>query len=411
MLAPILALSLIVAQSDDGVGDVKALLQLEQGAADEATLLRLVDQTLPRVARVMGVRAPGKVKTKVISREQASRRILQILEREYPGDKLERLQTLLQLVHMVGAKVDLAGDAHEMYSQHVSGFYDHSDHTLYLLQDQPMMVQGLIVAHELAHALQDEKLGLERAIRERQSSEDAQLALSAALEGNAQAVASAMSASELSDALEGADLGDMMTEGTADSTLVAAQASKAAPWLALQLSFPYVAGAGLVKALRSKEDPAATAKLLSRFPASTAQVLDPELYKTNQKPLQGQIGLARLLGAEPLYETTLGRANVELFGTGVGAGWRGDRAEAVSVNGKPCAAWVIAFRSASQASRFISAYAEELHTSGNDSSVRINEPDGTLTKVSRSEGTVVILSHVPPDKAQAIEEAALSALR
>lgn len=411
MLAPILALSLIVSQTDDGLGDVKALLQLEQGAADEATLLRLVDQTLPRVARVMGVRAPSKVKAKVISREQASRRILQILEREYPGDKLERLQTLLQLVHLVGPKVDLAGDAHELYSQHVSGFYDHSDHTLYLLQDQPMGVQGLIVAHELAHALQDDKLGLERAIRERQSSEDAQLALSAALEGNAQAVASAVIASELADALEGADLGDMMTEGAADSTLVAAQSSQAAPWLALQLSFPYVAGAGLVKATRTKEDPAATSKLLSRFPASTAQVLDPELYKTNQKPLQGQIGLARVLGAEALYETTLGRANLELLGAGVGAGWRGDRAEAVRVNGKPCAAWVIAFSSVNQAVRFISAYAGELHASAQGGDVRIDEPDRTLTKVSRSDTTVVILSHVPPDKAQAIEAAALPALR
>lgn len=56
-------------------------------------------------------------------------------------------------------------------------------------------------------------------------------------------------------------------------------------------------------------------KLLSRPPVSTAQLIDPHLYQINERPRQGTIGLVRLIPvAESLYQTTLGRANVDLLG-------------------------------------------------------------------------------------------------
>lgn len=410
MLAPVLALTLVLAQLDDPLVGADAAA-LGTGTADKATLLHMVDQTLPKVSHVMGVSAPRKVTTQVITREEASLKLLQILEREYPGDKLQRLQMLLQLVRLLAPNVDVGQQAHDMYSEHVSGFYDHHDHTLYLLEDQPATVQGLIIAHELAHALQDEKLTLDRVIREQLDSEDGQLALSAALEGNAQAVAAEVMVSQIGDEqLGGEVLRELMTEGTADSAAYAAQDSKAAPWLGLQLSFPYAAGARLIKALRTDADPGST-RVLSRLPASTAQVMDPNLYKANQKPLQGQIGLARVLsGATPVYATTLGRANIELLGEGVGEGWRGDRAEAVRVDGTACAAWVVAFESANQASRFMAAVGERLHAQAVGDAIRVDEKDHTVTRVSRANDKVVFLSHVPGDKVEAVEKAATAAL-
>src|SRR5262249_59828709 len=85
----------------------------------------------------------------------------------------------------------LQKEAVALYAKNVSGFYDPHDHVLYLLKDQPPSMQRMVIAHELAHAIQDEKLGLEQAVRASAGSEDAQMALAAAFEGNAQAVAAA----------------------------------------------------------------------------------------------------------------------------------------------------------------------------------------------------------------------------
>ena len=210
----------------------------------------------------------------------------------------------------------------------------------------------------------------------------------AAFEGNAQAVAAAVLVSGIGDETEA--LSSLLTDGVAAGASLAAQASGATPWLALQLSFPYAAGARLISAMSSKDDPVGS-KVLSRLPASTAQVVDTRLYQVNETPLRGSIALARLIpGAEPFYETTLGRANVDLLGEihadgkSLGAGWRGDRLEMVQVGKARCA---------------------------EGDGFRVIEGDRSVSAVSRWESTAVVLARVPAERAAAVEDAARRALR
>jgi hypothetical protein len=106
------------------------------------------------------------------------------------------------------------------------------------------------------------------------------------------------------------------------------------------MSFPYSAGATLAGAVRTREDPAATS-LLRRLPRSTAQVLDPALYRSDEQPREARLDLAgRMPGSTAVYATTLGAANLnllgELHGGGEpGRGWRGDRLETVRRGGRP----------------------------------------------------------------------------
>jgi hypothetical protein len=79
--------------------------------------------------------------------------------------------------------------------------------------------------------------------------------------------------------------------------------------------------------MRTRSDPAATS-LLRRLPRSTAQVLDPALYRADERPKEAQLDLAaRIPGSTAVYDTTLGAANLnllgELHGGGeLGRGWR-----------------------------------------------------------------------------------------
>jgi hypothetical protein len=401
-------------EADDMLRELQASQASQASAPKEspATLRALVDETLPVVAKVMGLPAP-RIELKVVTRAEASAKLLAVLGRDYPGDTLKRLGEALAAVGLVRESDNLAQAAHDMYATHVSGFYDPHDHVLYLITGQSMESQALIVAHELAHAVQDAAMPIEAATQRVRGSEDGQLALAAALEGQAQQVASLVMAQQLAASLgESAEgMADMLAEQTAGGASMAAQAP--VPWLGMQMSFPYAAGAKLVAQVRRKDDPSARS-LLKRLPASTAQVLEPARYTRDERPLSGSIDLQQKLpGSSLVYATTLGRANLDLLGQlheqgELGAGWRGDRLEVVHVGGKTAAAWAVAFESAAQADALVKGWAAALH---GKPAVPAVQADGSVYVAQRFDSVAVLLENVPPEQQAALQAAASKALR
>ena len=146
---PTVLLTLFLLQSDEElIKDLQAFTQV--APADERTLRAAVDQTLPRVAKVMHSSVPRRFSTKVVSRDEATRRLKAMLEREYPGDRLARLGAALKAVHLIEPGVDLEKEALALYAANVGGFYDPHDRTLYLLADQPAVVSVIAFRLRLA---------------------------------------------------------------------------------------------------------------------------------------------------------------------------------------------------------------------------------------------------------------------
>ena len=305
----------------------------------------LVDELLPQVVKVMGLPAPKKLKVKEVNRAQAEA----MLRKEIDPKANEALGEALLAIGLLppGTKLELL--APEFHQQNVSGFYDLREHTLVLLSDQPEETRRPIIAHELAHAVQDANVDLAAALKARSGSEDATLAFTAVLEGQAQATAAIVMQKWLEQqhvSVEG--MADMFTDTRARSAAEAAE-SAPVPWLGLQLRFPYVAGRELIKKHASAEDPIARG-LLMKPPKSTAEVMDPR----SAPPISGELKLAKLIpGSKQTVATTLGRAAIELLGPGLGEGWRGDRLEAVSFRGSVAVVWIVAFESESQAAALV----------------------------------------------------------
>ncbi|HEY1416980.1 MAG TPA: DUF6782 family putative metallopeptidase [Myxococcaceae bacterium] len=422
MRTPLTALVLLVALGSSSVraGDEEELLReaermarLESGGAASPEELRaLVSELLPRVGKVMRLPVPQRIDLKIISREEARAALLEVLRRDYPGDLLERLSESLAAVGLVASGTDLRAEAQALYGGNVSGFYDPHQRRLYLLADQPLAAQALVVAHELAHAIQDEAIRLDAASRKVRASEDAQLALSAAIEGQAQQVASLVLAGEAGAGDEGLDLGSFLTDAAAASAAMAGGQSSV-PWLGMQMSSPYASGAGLVSAVRTPDDPSATT-LLRRLPRSTAQVLDPALYRADEKPKEARLDLAgRIPGSSAVHATTLGAANLDLFGElhgggELGQGWRGDRLETVRKSGELCAVWAVAFGSPAGADRLVKAWSGTL---GGGTERPATQADGSRYLVRQSGSVAVLLMNVPPERVSELVSAAASAFR
>lgn len=338
----------------------------------------LVEELLPRVVKVMGLPMPVKVKVKLVSREEAEK----LLRRDVELDSQARLGEALVAIGLLPAGTRLQTLAPDFHRQNVSGFFDLRTRTLFLLADESDEARRPIIAHELAHAVQDANVELAKAMKARAGSEDATLAFTAVLEGQAQATAALVMEGWLEDQhvkVEG--LAGLLSDTAARSAAEAADQAPV-PWLGLQLRFPYVAGRALISALSTADDPIARG-LLFDPPASTAQVMSPA---RTAAPLSADLQLSTLVpGAKKSVATTLGRAQLELLGAD-GAGWLGDRLESVRVGKKAVVVWSVAFSTEAQAS----AFAELAHGS--------------------HEGTVaVITSGVPPERLELIKRRAFRA--
>ncbi len=302
----------------------------------------LVDEFLPRVVKVMGLPMTRKVTVKRVSRAEAE----QILRSEVDVKAAAQLGEALLAIGLLPAGTKLELLAPDFNRQNVAGFYDLRAHTLFLIADQSDEALRPIIAHELAHAVQDANVDL---LSKMKGSEDATLAFTAVLEGQAQATAALVMAGWLEDrhvVVEG--MAELLSDTTARSAAEAADQAPV-PWLGLQLRFPSVAGRALVAALATPEDLIARG-LLSKPPGSTAEVMTPS---RTAAPLAGELQLTRLIpGAKPSVATTLGRAQLELLGEGLGKGWRGDRLESVRVGKKRVTVWSVVFETETQAMVF-----------------------------------------------------------
>lgn len=357
------------------------LVTVLSAAAHAGNPEQLVEELLPRVVKVMGLPMSREVKLKVVTRAEAEQR----LRGEVDAQAQQRLGEALLAIGLLPEGTRLETLAPDFNRQHVSGFYDLREHTLFLLADEPDEAQRPIVAHELAHAVQDAHVELHAAMKTRRGSEDAALAFLAVVEGQAQATAALVMDGWLRDqhvAVEG--MAGLLSDTTARSAAEAADQAPV-PWLGLQLRFPYVAGRALIAARASPEDPIARG-LLRAPPASTAQVMTPGL---TLPPLTGAFRLQRLIpGAKASLATTLGRANLELLGEGLGEGWLGDRLEAVHVGKRLVVGWSVAFTTPAQCEQFAAVIRRG---------------------ASCGRGIAVVLSGVEADQAPRVRNAALSA--
>jgi hypothetical protein len=357
-----------------------------------------VATTLPIVAELLQVPVP-KVKVQVVSHEAGRKKLLEGFHHDYPGESLARLGEAFIAIGLAQDGTDLAAIAPPYYAEHFSGFFDEDDHTLYLVADEPMEHQRLIIAHELAHAVLDARIDLGKQVKARQGDEDSGLALMAAVEGQAQAVSVEVMKRLVPLGKGNEDVSEHAVEIAVASANELAE-SAPTPWLGLQLAFPYDAGAKFFAARKAAGDPLGLA-LFQRLPVSTAQVLEPALYANDVKPLPAKLELQPLIpkSARP-WSTVLGRAQLDLLGKQLGVrdlgkGWRGDRIVSVQLAGKPVIAWAVDFDTPAQADRFVGALAPETH----------------LQRAAVNGTTVVAVSGVPNAQLDAVLKAGLSAFR
>lgn len=256
---------------------------------------RAVARMLTRVSELRGLRATRQVPGVKLPREQLVERVKEKALREYPPEALRREGQLLQIMGFAPATFDYLGAMMKLLETQLEGFYEPKDGTMYLASDLRGMEAQATLAHELVHALQDQKWDLRSRSTYRPGKGDETLALAALAEGDATSLMMDLIMAEQDRTA--LDLSEDLVRELMKTGASTGDAKDVPHILKTSLIAPYIDGLAFVHALRRKGGWSAVDKAWERLPKTTEQILHVEKWEADEKALDVPAPTANALGA------------------------------------------------------------------------------------------------------------------
>jgi hypothetical protein len=265
-----------------------------------------------------------------------------------------------KLFGMIPDSMDLTSEMKALLAEQIIGFYDPKTKVLYIVDSAPSTEVGLVVTHELVHALQDQYLNLD-SLQNIEGDNDRSLAADAVIEG--QAVYDQIVAMTGNRNLVAAIPGgwDQVRESIRDNRSSMPAMASAPMVLQETLIFPYLSGAEFMRDFDVREQ---GKQPYGDMPVSTTEILHPLTDYFGQRDWPTRVVLPpppRHLAVQ--YNDDLGEFETRLLlfqflndqATAIrgATGWAGDRYEVVSLPGGPGLAWVSVWQSSVSAAQFL----------------------------------------------------------
>ncbi len=334
--------------------------------ATEDTLSRIVDSLKGRVELATGLQFKAPPRSALRTRQQVRAYLLHKLGEELPPAKLEGLETAYRLFGLLPDTLDLRPLLLDLYTEQVAGYYDPDSAMLFGVADADPTQLRVVVAHELVHALQGERIPLDSILHDK-SNNDRLAAAQSVLEGQATLAGMKALFPPGMDPTEDPDFwgeyADQIRSGQASMPVLAR-----APLVVREaLIFPYLAGAEFMHWWETSpwRD---SMPYGPRMPVSTEQILFPARYLQRDMP----VGLRFPPDTAVLYEDVLGEGEVRILMARLAGqdrvreaapiGWGGDRYRVYRAPAGPALIWIVVWDDSRSAERFESTYAGKLRT-------------------------------------------------
>ncbi len=289
----------------------------KRAKAEPATPIATIER---RVERIRELRFRSLPRPQTVSPAQAKRDGLEDLDRNYPAARRHSDEEVLKLLGLLQPDVDLRKVSGTIFGQGVAGYYDpHTEHLRVVsgAQTTNRFLYEITLAHELTHALEDQRFKLDL---ESSSSDDAGLANLALVEGSATAVMFTYAERHFTSEQSLGGLLSSLGQDTGDLP----------PFIEAQLIFPYIQGQEFIKRLYAAGGwGVVDAAYRFRPPASTEQIMHPDKYLGVEQPDKVRLHASPGAGWRRVIGGTWGEwATGELIGNaGAATGWGGDRYE------------------------------------------------------------------------------------
>src|ERR1700678_1508825 len=122
-------------------------------------LFRSVDEILSFVSTDTKLPIEHSVKRKLISRDEVNRYLREKFDEDEGAKRMERAEIVLKKFGLLDRDFHLRPFLLSLLTEQIAGFYDNKTKTVNLLDWIQPDEQKPVLAHELTHALQDQKVG------------------------------------------------------------------------------------------------------------------------------------------------------------------------------------------------------------------------------------------------------------
>ena len=317
-----------------------------------------VTEVIEAVPPIRRLPAAESVAYEVVDSEAFLARLQDKLREDYPAEYIEAEENAFKRLGLLGPDQDLEKLTLKLYDQQALAAYEPETKTFSIIGPVKKIgpTERIIVAHEYGHALQDQAFDLAAFYDEDPDAADRIWARAALVEGDATALMYDWAARELK-------LSDLLSvSAQALSQQDANKLNRLPDILTRPLEFAYIDGYAFVNALRGQGDWDAVDAAFADPPASTEQILHPELYP-KEEPVRIELpDVAAELGSgwTASYEQTMGEMQTHVWladgkkaqslfpalpaqlpNSEAAAGWGGDRL--ASLDG-PDGAWAVVWQ-------------------------------------------------------------------
>lgn len=268
----------------------------EASTSPNAEFLRAADEVLAEMSKLLSLPVREPLKKSVRSREEIRQFLVQQMREEKDDVKRYADQKALEALGLIPKGYPLDQKLIALLTEQIAGLYDPKQREFFIADWTQPTEQRLIMAHELTHALQDQYFHVQKWEDEVKANDDAQLARESVLEGSAMvAMIDYLLRGTGKSSRDIQDFDPSLLVGDVNDSPELAQA----PMLIQdEIVFPYIPGAAFVqRALRKWNGWPDLRRLFENPPASTQQILHPDLYFRGVMP--AQVDLAPLTNVVP----------------------------------------------------------------------------------------------------------------
>lgn len=360
----------------------------------DTSLARLVAEIQPSVERSAGMRATAPLDVAATDEARLRDYLESQITTQLTPAEAEAITRTYARLGLVPDTLDLRGLLLALLQEQVVGYYDPRTDTLFVHDRVGMEQLEPVLAHELVHALQDQRLPLDSLGDALSEKNDASTASQAAIEGHATFAMmewqfGSMMGTE-ADLTTLPDLGPMLEnlDLSALGDVGPVEVLSGAPRVVREgLIFPYVGG--LVFLQRAwKELPDRPLPFGDALPASTEQVLHVDRWLAADEPTTVRFPDGPPPGWTIVHERDLGELETRIFlaehlgdeerARSAAAGWDGDAYRLLEGEAGEALVWVSVWDSEADAKEFAEAAASAWARRYGGSAERVRVERGSI---------------------------------
>lgn len=249
-----------------------------------------VDSAVAELSEITGWKPLKKVQCDTMDRVALKRYLEQKVKEEVKPEEIRAEELALKKLGLAPREFDLARTMVDLLTEQAAAFYDFKKKRLFVLQGTDASGESMVVFHELAHALADQRFDLGKFIK-RGKSDDSSLARMAVMEGQATWLMMESAARKSGQSLKQmpASLLDVANRSS-DAVSTQFPVLAAAPlYMRASLLFPYAEGLRFNHIILQKHGQAGFARVFQDPPVSSQQIMHPDVYLADTRPLDVQL--------------------------------------------------------------------------------------------------------------------------